>query len=196
MRCILLSHWLVIDPFSLSSGYIYNTSKMPNPEDHDLEIEDRPKRNSRMIEEFEKFDEIGTSIGVIEQPGWSRTDSLKSEHDGSSVEKRVFDRKLLYKLDWHLMIAMFFLNFLSLMGRTNIGAALIRQLPQDLKLDAMKVFVVLTMPAAPLILFEVPSNLLMRWLDRKINFSYMWYMCLLDLLLGQSESRSPVYCRF
>ncbi|KAK2775875.1 transmembrane transporter [Colletotrichum kahawae] len=157
---------------------------MPNPEDYDLEIEDRPKRNSRMIEEFEKFDEIGTSIGVIEQPGWSRTDSLESEHDGSTVEKRVFDRNLLYKLDRHLMIAMFFLNFLSLIGRTNIGAALIRQLPQDLKLDAMKVFVVLTMPAAPLILFEVPSNLLMRWLDRRLNFSYMWYMCLLDLLLG------------
>ncbi|KAF9874255.1 transmembrane transporter [Colletotrichum karsti] len=151
---------------------------------HDLAIENRPKRHSRMIEEFEKFDEIGRNVGVVEQPVYSRSDSLKSEQDGSAVGRKVFDRKRLWKLDKHLMIAMFFLNFLSLMGRTNIGAALIRELPQDLKLDAMKVFVVLTMPAAPLILFEVPSNLLMRWLDRKLNFSFMWYMCLLDVLLG------------
>ncbi|KAL0940041.1 transmembrane transporter [Colletotrichum truncatum] len=157
---------------------------MASVQNRDLEIENRPKRNSRMIEEFEKSDEGGMVAGVFEQPVFLMSDSLKTEHDASSVGKNVFNRKLLYKLDKHLMIAMFFLNFLSLMGRTNIGAALIRMLPQDLKLDAMKVFIVLTMPAAPLILFEVPSNLLMRWLDRKINFSFMWYLCLLDVLLG------------
>ncbi|KAF6803564.1 transmembrane transporter [Colletotrichum sojae] len=146
----------------------------------DIEIEGRPKRNSRMIEEFDDEEEIKTA-GVVEQPVSSRSDSFQTER---SVGRKVFDKKLLYKLDLHLMIAMFFLNFLSLMGRTNIGAALIRQLPQDLKLDAMKVFIILTMPAAPLILFEVPSNLLMRWLDRRLNFSFMWYMCLLDVLLG------------
>lgn len=149
----------------------------------EIEIEDRPKRNSRMIEEFDD-DDIKTA-GVVEQPvSSSRSDSFQTER---SVGRKAFDKKLLYKLDLHLMVAMFFLNFLSLMGRTNIGAALIRQLPQDLKLDAMKVFIILTMPAAPLILFEVPSNLLMRWLDRRLDFSYMWYMCLLDVLLGSSR---------
>ncbi|TEA21696.1 putative transporter [Colletotrichum sidae] len=154
---------------------------MPNPEDVDLEIEGPPKRNSRMIEEF---DEKTGAVGVLEKPIASRTDSFQTDQDASSLGVKFYDRRLLWKLDKHLMIAMFFLNFLSLMGRTNIGAALIRNLPQDLKLDAMKVFVVLTMPAASLILFEVPSNLLMRWLDRRLNFSFMWYMCLLDVLLG------------
>ncbi|WYZ33918.1 hypothetical protein EsH8_I_000194 [Colletotrichum jinshuiense] len=142
---------------------------------------DRPKRNSRMIE---KFDDESKVADVVEQPAVSRSDSAQTDQYESSIGTKSFDMKLCYKIDRHLMVAMFFLNFLSLMGRTNIGAALIRQLPQDLKLDAMKVFIMLTMPAVPLILFEVPSNLLMRFLDRKFNFSYMWYMCLLDVLLG------------
>ncbi|KAJ3941164.1 uncharacterized protein N0V96_009042 [Colletotrichum fioriniae] len=149
-----------------------------------LELEpDRPKRNSRMIEKFD--DEIKVAGVVDQQPVVSRSESVQSDSYGSSAGAKTFDKKLLYKLDMRLMIAMFFLNFLSLMGRTNIGAALIRQLPQDLHLDAMKVFIVLTMPAAPLVLFEVPSNLLMRFLNRKFNFPYLWYMCVLDILLGQ-----------
>lgn len=147
---------------------------------------DRPKRNSRMIE---KFDDESKVADVVEQPAVSRSDSAQTDQYESSIGTKSFDMKLCYKIDRHLMVAMFFLNFLSLMGRTNIGAALIRQLPQDLKLDAMKVFIMLTMPAVPLILFEVPSNLLMRFLDRKFNFSYMWYMCLLDVLLGQYFKR-------
>ncbi|GKT82322.1 major facilitator superfamily transporter [Colletotrichum tofieldiae] len=132
----------------------------------------------------EKLDGEIKVASVVKQPSTSRSNSVRGESYRASASGKIFNKKLLYKLDMKLMIAIFFLNFLSLMGRTNIGAALIRQLPQDLKLDAMKVFIVLTMPAALLILFEVPSNLLMRLLDRKFNFSYMWYMCLLDVLLG------------
>jgi hypothetical protein len=83
---------------------------------------------------------------------------------------------------------MFFLNFISLMGRTNIGATLIRLMPSDLHLDATKIFLVLTMPVAPLILLEVPSNLLMRLLERRWDLSYMSFLCLLDLFLGMSVS--------
>ncbi|KAK1970222.1 major facilitator superfamily transporter [Colletotrichum sublineola] len=130
------------------------------------------------------FGDDAKVMGVVEKPTDSERGFAQSDSYGSSTGGKTFDQKLLYKLDLKLMVAMFFLNFLSLMGRTNVGAALIRQLPQDLKLDAMKVFIMLTMPAAPLILFEVPSNLLMRFLDRRFNFSYMRYMCLLDVLLG------------
>ncbi|KAK1998233.1 major facilitator superfamily transporter [Colletotrichum falcatum] len=130
------------------------------------------------------FDDDTKVAGVVEKPTDAESRFARSESYGSPSDERVFDRKLLYKLDVKLMVSIFFLNFLSLMGRTNIGAALIRQLPQDLKLDAMKVFIVLTMPAVPLILFEVPSNLLMRFLDQQFDFPYIWYMCLLNVLLG------------
>jgi len=96
---------------------------------------------------------------------------------------RLTDR-LLWKLDRHLLVPMFFLNFFSLMGRTNIGATLIQKLPQDLGLDATKVFLVLTMPTVPLILTEIPSNLLMRLVDRKLGFGYVRYLCLINICLG------------
>ncbi|KAF7907557.1 uncharacterized protein EAF01_005143 [Botrytis porri] len=95
-----------------------------------------------------------------------------------------FDQKLALKLDLYLLTPMLFLNFLSLMGRTNIGAAMVQGLPKDLKMDAMKVFISVTIPLVPLILFEVPSNLLMRFLERKYNFSYMRYLSLMTALLG------------
>jgi hypothetical protein len=80
---------------------------------------------------------------------------------------------------------MLFLNFVSLMGRTNIGTALIQKLPQDLKLDAMKVFLSISMTFIPLIVCEVPNNILMHALDKKYNVSYMRYLALINFFLGK-----------
>lgn len=111
------------------------------------------------------------------------TDSVGSH---SVVEQRqLFKDKLCFKLDLHILTPMFFLNFLSLMGRTNIGAALIQGLPHDLHLNAMKVFLCITMPLVMLILFEVPSNLLMKWLETKFGISYMCYLSLITVGLGK-----------
>lgn len=100
--------------------------------------------------------------------------------------RALFKERLCLKLDLHILTPMFFLNFLSLMGRTNIGAALIQELPKDLHLDAMKVFLAIAMPLVMLILFEVPSNLLMKWLETEINLSYMRYLSLITVGLGES----------
>lgn len=108
----------------------------------------------------------------------------ETSHDPGSSRSSRFDKKLALKLDLYLLTPMLFLNFLSLMGRTNIGAAMVQSLPKDLKMDAMKVFLAVTIPLVPLILFEVPSNLLMRFLERKYNFSYMRYLSVMTALLG------------
>lgn len=109
----------------------------------------------------------------------------ESSHDLAVSGPSRFDRKLQMKLDLHLLTPMLFLNFLSLMGRTNIGAAMVQKLPHDLEMDAMKVFISISIPLVPLILFEVPSNLLMRLLERKYNFSYMRYLSVMTALLGK-----------
>ncbi|KAG4034094.1 hypothetical protein MFRU_003g00700 [Monilinia fructicola] len=108
----------------------------------------------------------------------------ESSHDLELSGPSRFDQKLALRLDLHLLTPMLFLNFLSLMGRTNIGAAMVQGLPKELKMDAMKVFLAVTIPLVPLILFEVPSNLLMRFLERKYNFSYMRYLSIMTALLG------------
>jgi hypothetical protein len=96
-----------------------------------------------------------------------------------------FDNKLALKVDLYLLTPMLFLNFVSLMGRTNIGTALIQKMPQDLKLDAMKVFLSISMTFIPLIVCEVPSNLLMRVLDKKYNITFMRYLALITFFLGK-----------
>lgn len=43
--------------------------------------------------------------------------------------RALFKERLCLKLYLHILVPMLFLNVLSLMGRTNIGAALIQELP-------------------------------------------------------------------
>jgi predicted nucleotide-binding protein (sugar kinase/HSP70/actin superfamily) len=99
--------------------------------------------------------------------------------------KATFDNKLALKVDFYLLTPMLFLNFVSLMGRTNIGTALIQKMPRDLKLDAMKVFLSISMTFIPLIVCEVPSNLLMRVLDKKYDITFMRYLALITFFLGK-----------
>lgn len=102
----------------------------------------------------------------------------------SNATPREFSASLCAKLDRRIFPPMFILNFLSLMGRTNIGSALIQRLPQDLKLDATQVFLVIVMPLIMLIVFDIPSNLIMRWFERKFGLAYMRYLSLITVLLG------------
>jgi hypothetical protein len=115
-----------------------------------------------------------------------------SSNDGSITSemtpedaRALFKERLCFKLDLYLLTPMLFLNILSLMGRTNIGAALIQELTVDLHLDAMKAFTATTISYVMLILFEVPSNLIMKWLEAKFNFSYMRYLSLITFCLGE-----------
>jgi hypothetical protein len=95
--------------------------------------------------------------------------AIINSNDGSiaselqAVDARALFKKRLYlKLNLYILIPMLFLNVLSLISRTNIGAALIQELPADLHLIAMKVFLATTMPLIISILLKVPSNLLMK----------------------------------
>jgi tryptophan synthase alpha subunit len=131
-------------------------------------------------------------------PTPTKGDITTSAHsrESSSVDtmesKSTFDKRLALKVDLYVLVPMLFLNFLSLMGRTNIGAALIQGLPKELKLDAMKVFLTISISLVPLILLEIPSNLLMRFLERKFNFSYMRYLSAITILLGKLLAHSLV----
>lgn len=128
--------------------------------------------------------------------------AVVNSNDGSVASEQqhvdaraLFKERLCLKLDLHILIPMVFLNILSLMGRTNIGAALIQELPADLHLTATKVFLATTMPLVMLILFEVPSNLLMKWLEVRFNFGYMRYLSLITVCLGE-EAKYDRHCRF
>lgn len=121
------------------------------------------------------------------------TSSSEPREEIIEHSKTSFDQKLALKIDLHVLLPMLFLNFLSLMGRTNIGAALIQQLPKDLELTAIKIFCATTIAMAPLILLEVPSNLLMRYLEKAHGLSYMRYLSIVTVLLGKFTNSNKLF---
>lgn len=110
--------------------------------------------------------------------------SASSSHGGGAGDVDDFDQALCLKIDLWLLAPLLFLNFFSLMGRANIGAALIQKLPADLHLDATAVFLATSIPAVGIMVFEIPSNLLMRWLERRAGLGFVRYLSLLNLGLG------------
>lgn len=89
-------------------------------------------------------------------------------------------RKLIWKLDVHLLPPLFVLWFVSLIDRLNIGSAKIFGLEKDLHMDPhggdFNVVLITTMVG--LILFDVPSNYLLK----KMRPS--WVLTAENLLLG------------
>lgn len=75
-------------------------------------------------------------------------------------------RKLIWKLDVHLLPPLFLLWFVSLIDRLNIGSAKIFGIEKDLNMDPrgtdFNVALITTMVG--LILFDVPSNYLLKTL--------------------------------
>jgi hypothetical protein len=124
----------------------------------------------------ERQDKMASTNDLTEPPTMQEKDEVVTgaQNDGSLEQvdnKSTFGKKLALKIDLYLLTPMLFLNFLSLMGRTNIGAALIQGLPKDLKLTAIKVFLAISISLVPLILFEIPRNLL-QLLIHEISLSH------------------------
>jgi len=98
-------------------------------------------------------------------------------------------RKLIWKLDLHLLPPLWALWFCSLIDRVNIGNAKIQGLEADLKMDpkSNQFNVALVVIFIGLITCEVPSN----WLMKK--FSPKAILCGETLLLGKPKLHSLSY---
>lgn len=138
---------------------------------------------------FEKIQQP-TMTDDTEKPTAEDPIPLDLASDAVQSETAVLDPMICYKLDLKILTPMFFLNFLSLMGRTNVGTALIQGLPEDLVMGSMQTFLAIVIPVVMLVLFEVPSNLLMRWLERRHGLPYVRYLSLVTVGLGRFCPRS------
>lgn len=124
---------------------------------------------------------------LVEAVPSSSNESYQCSGDAQVIRR--FDQKLALKADLHVLLPLLFLNFFSLMGRTNVGTALIQKLPADLKLKATDIFVAIVLAFVPLILLEIPSNVLMRTLERKVGLGYIRYLSIMTALLGMIRAR-------
>lgn len=98
-------------------------------------------------------------------------DSLDGEKPGAFVEENfsenvehaaINDKKLLRRVDWHIVSWLSILYALSLLDRTNIGSAKVAGMEVDLELTGNRYSVVSLLLFPTYILLEVPSNMLIR----------------------------------
>ncbi|KAK4984415.1 hypothetical protein LTR66_008508 [Elasticomyces elasticus] len=74
----------------------------------------------------------------------------------------VAEKKLLRKLDLRVIPPLFFLFLLAFLDRTNIGNAKIQGMTEDLKMTGNHYNIALFIFFIPYILFEVPSNIIIK----------------------------------
>lgn len=92
-------------------------------------------------------------------------DSQSTSDDGLSSIDAAADKRLVRKLDIHVIPIIAFLYMCSFLDRINIGNARIQGLEEDLNMEGQDFNIALLIFFVPYILLEVPSNLLLRKLS-------------------------------
>ena len=97
-------------------------------------------------------------------PGSMSTSEDGLSHDLAHLEPidRAAEKRLVRKCDLYVIPVLSFLYSLAFIDRINIGNARLQGLEKDLKMEGQDYNVALFVFFIPYILFEVPSNLLIR----------------------------------
>jgi sugar phosphate permease len=92
--------------------------------------------------------------------------SIEKEVSTENIDNKTFDnldeKKLLRKLDFHLIPTMILLYLLSYLDRVNIGQAKIDGLMESLHLTSAQYNACLSIFFATYVAFEIPSNLILK----------------------------------
>jgi len=84
-----------------------------------------------------------------------------NDTSGTNIDP-VAEKKLLRKCDLHVLPPLFVLFLMAFLDRTNIGNAKIQGLTEDLNMKATDYNIALFVFFIPYILFEVPSNIILK----------------------------------
>ncbi|KAK9588205.1 High-affinity nicotinic acid transporter [Aspergillus fumigatus] len=109
--------------------------------------------------------------------GVSETDNGKAEGEIYSESadlpplSTTTERKLMAKIDWHIVPCLCVMYLLAFLDRVNISNAAILGLQKDLNIENTKYNTALTIFFVPYVLFEIPSNILLKKL--KPHYRYV-----------------------
>ncbi|GLA61424.1 hypothetical protein AtubIFM55763_006016 [Aspergillus tubingensis] len=84
------------------------------------------------------------------------------------------EKKLLRKLDWRVIPALWFLFLVSFMDRSNIGNAKIAGMSKELHLVGNDYNLAVTMFTVAYVIFGMPANLLVKKFGPKMLVLYMF----------------------
>ena len=132
---------------------------------------------------------------AFEKDVFTDTTSRDSRLEDTSLDTEAIDRaaekRLVRKCDIHVVPIVSLLYMFSFMDRINIGNARIQGLEKDLKMKGNNYNIALLVFFVPYILFEVPSNMIIRKVPPSIWLSSImvaWGRSL-DALVGTFAKR-------
>lgn len=121
----------------------------------DLSISDNPSA-------FSKTESVNTESIKEESANAEAIARKLDQLAANSQEDDPGDRKLLQKLDWHLIPTLTLLYLLSFLDRVNIGQAKLDGLTVSLKLSSTQYNACLSVFFVTYVVFEIPSNLILK----------------------------------
>ncbi|KAJ5166933.1 uncharacterized protein N7482_005714 [Penicillium canariense] len=128
--------------------------------------------------------------------GHETIEHVKSGH--SAVTDRAAEKRLLWKLDIHVVPILMFLFLLAFLDRINIGNARLQGLEKDLNMKNHDYNIALFIFFIPYILLEVPSNLFLKKIAPSTWLSgIMFGWGIITICQGVTQSFGGlVACRF
>ena len=88
----------------------------------------------------------------------------------------VNERKLMRKVDWRIMPTLSILYLLAFLDRTNIANAAVFGLAKDIHLTGNQYNTALTIFFVPYVIFEIPSNIILKRLKPHVWLSICMFM--------------------
>ncbi|KAK7949173.1 major facilitator superfamily domain-containing protein [Apiospora aurea] len=110
----------------------------------------------------EKEMEKNNGCDAVSEREGEEVDAAGEHGEEEGPMDRVAEKKLVRKCDLHVLPPITVLFFLAFMDRTNIGNARIQGMSKDLSMTGRDYNVALFIFFIPYILFEVPSNLIIK----------------------------------
>ncbi|KAI9834854.1 MAG: hypothetical protein M1819_002762 [Sarea resinae] len=119
------------------------------------------------------------------QPGIDRSDREYDDDLHVPCPSHTTEQKLLAKIDLRVMPFLCILYLLAFLDRVNISNASIFGLQKDLKLNGTKYNTALTIFFVPYVIFEIPSNILLKKLKPHVWLSgCMFFFGLVSICQG------------
>lgn len=112
-----------------------------------------------------------------------QVEQVKSEQQTAETD-RAAEKRLLWKLDIHVVPILTFLFLLAFLDRINIGNARLQGLEEDLNMKGHDYNIALFIFFIPYILFEVPCNLILK------KVAPSWWISGLMIAWGEFKANS------
>lgn len=118
-----------------------------------------------------------TSITTATTNTTTTTNDNDNDNNDNNENRHKAERKLLRKIDFHLMIPLWILFVFGFLDRVNLGNVTVLGIKDDLHMSGTQLSIAMQVFFVPYILFDVPSNIVMKkWFRPSVWISMLCFL--------------------